>query len=457
MKLFGFDIKRSADSANTAEKSAPTATIVQSGNGSNAVPVVDASQMVDFFMNGGKYEYHKFSKPLDFYKAYCRCPILSTIVSRKTNCFTKGKINLIDKKTELIDNSQDDRIFNLIKNPNPLQTRIQFQAQLNTFQHIWGYAVGLRVRPAGVKDATSAIWLIPNQHVIIEWSGKMFYQTNKRNMIKRVQFVMPDGTRKDLPKEDIHIFTHLNGCLTDGYLPDSPLCGLEHPIDNIIQAYESSNTLSKRLGAMGILSNKGKDAAGHYEGDISSEKGELQSEYRKYGLSQDQWQIIITSANLEWQSMALPIKDLMLDEQIVSRSKEIADKLGYPKYLLAIGDDGTFSNVKEARIFLYEETIVGEAEHFVAQLNEFIVPEGSNYRLEVDFSHVAVLQADAEKKAKAEKTNEQKLEIRYRNDIITRNQWLEAIGEDTITGGDVYKSEWDMSLKENQNNGQEEE
>jgi hypothetical protein len=115
-----------------------------------------------------------------------------------------------------------------------------------------------------------------------------------------------------------------------------------------VAAYEARNVLITRKGALGILSNQTRDAAGS-KPLKEGEKKEVQEDFQKYGLGKDQYQVIITNANLKWQPMTFSTKDLMLMEELEDSTRAIADNLDYPMYLLGFKEGSTFSNVGEQR------------------------------------------------------------------------------------------------------------
>ena len=64
-----------------------------------------------------------------------------------------------------------------------------------------------------------------------------------------------------------------------------------------------------------------------------------------------------------------------------------------------------------------------------------------NYKVVVDFSHVTCLQDDAAKKAQALNYTTQAVTQLYDDGHITRNQLLNELGQEPISGGDDYISE----------------
>ena len=218
----------------------------------------------------------------------------------------------------------------------------------------------------------------------------------------------------------------------------SRLIALQDPISNIIAAYEARNVLITRKGALGILSNNSKDAAGAIPlKDI--EKKDLQDEFKRYGLAKDQYQVIITSASLQWQSMTFPTKELMLFEEIEDDVRQIADNYEYPMYLLGFKAGSTFSNVGEAKKSLYQDAIIPEAESIYLAFTNFFNTEKYGFSFQVFYDHLEILQKSEKDKAEAFKIKNEGYKIAYEMKILTREEWRTGIDYDpTKFNGETF-------------------
>lgn len=432
MKLFGLNITRT----------------------NKAVPLTATSDTyTEFFqLFGGRVNYSSYNSSTSLIKAFKECPQLHTIIGRKAKCFTDGKIEVLNASSNNYVQGRYRDYEKLIANPNPLQTDIQFRIQLYTQIHVFGYAFVLKANRSYGFDGidTLSLWVLPSELLEFEFVDNITFTDKSR--IKSI-YLTYGGKKTPLNINDLILFTHLDAYNDSAYpLPLSPFIGLEYPIQNIIKSYESAGTLIQYRGALGILSNDSKDGVSHVP-MLPDEKSEIQKQYRRYGLTKDQWQLIITTASLRWQPMSMPVKDLMLNEEIKYRSMEIADKFGYPSYLLSTSDNGTFNNVSEARKSLYESTIIPEANLYIQQLAAGIIRKEDNVKFQIDFSHVPALQQDEEKNARATYALSKALEVQWKNNIITRNQYLESLGIDTIgKDGDLYYYEFNQKYHSNEQN-----
>lgn len=67
---------------------------------------------------------------------------------------------------------------------------------------------------------------------------------------------------------------------------------------------------------------------------------------------------LLLEGGLEWKEMSINPKDMDFIESKNSASREIALAFGVPPQLLGINGDNTYSNMQEARLALWEETLI---------------------------------------------------------------------------------------------------
>jgi hypothetical protein len=112
---------------------------------------------------------------------------------------------------------------------------------------------------------------------------------------------------------------------------------------------------------------------------------------------------------------------------------DIALCFGVPSQLVGVPDAQTYANVAEARLALYEETIIPHIKLIESDLNEWLVPQFDE-RLELTFDTESI-PALAERKRKTYEN----IVSAVNAGIMTRNEAREVIGLNPIDGGDdVY-------------------
>ncbi len=67
---------------------------------------------------------------------------------------------------------------------------------------------------------------------------------------------------------------------------------------------------------------------------------------------------LLLEGGLGWQEMSINPKDMDFIESENSAAREIALAFGVPPQLLGINGDNTYSNMQEARLALWEETLI---------------------------------------------------------------------------------------------------
>lgn len=360
--------------------------------------------------------------------AYFSCAPVNGIINRKARAFANAKWWLLDKDGNEAKGTLATSIQNLITKPNPLQTWGQLCTQAKVYEQIFGECFIFAITPVGfnTKEKVKTLWVLPNWMLKVKYSGKLYMQSDIAEIIEGYELTTASGTPTPLERDSVIHIKDTNQNLVDTHLGQSRLTSLQDPVSNIIAAYEARNTLITKKGALGILSNTSKDAAGTIPLK-PGEKEDVQEEFKKYGLSKEQWQVIVTNANLKWQSMTFPTRDLMLFEEIQDDVRQIADNYDYPMYLLGFKEGSTFNNVSEAKKSLYQDTIIPESEGFAEALNRFFGTTEKGIRLTVFFDHLDVFQQSEREKAEAFKVKNEGFKIAYELGIVTLQEWRVGI------------------------------
>lgn len=142
---------------------------------------------------------------------------------------------------------------------------------------------------------------------------------------------------------------------------------------------------------------------------------------------------LLLEGDFDWREMGLSPKDMDFLQQRNMAAKDIALCFGVPSQLIGIPDSQTYANVQEARLALYEETIIPLAKRIQSDLNEWLSPTyGDDIYIEYDFEAVPAM---VERRRRIYENVTQAV----REGIISRNEARERLGLEPITGGDdVY-------------------
>lgn len=400
-----------------------------------------------FFGNNGIDLHFNYTGHKSAIEAMNSCPPVSSVITKKVQAHINGITKIENSKGSDANSPEAKKLKALLKNPNPLQTWKQFEAQTMFYVNLFGYTMILPIKPYGFSniDAT-ALWNIPPFMIDIKETKELFFN-NPKGIIGKI-ILTYKGIRTELNPEDIVIIEDFVPSFDSLVIPESRLKAVSLPINNIIGAYESRGHLINNRGARGILSPE-IDQMGTIA-LMPSDKEALQNDFAKYGLKKNQWQVIITNAALKWQQMGWATKDLMLFEEIADDTAKICDALAYPFKLLG-SEASTNLNASDAKHYkkmLYEDTIIPEANNLYEQLNQLFGLEALNLVLRKDYSHLGIMQDDINQSSQTYYRLNQSAQMMFLMDMITQNQYRKIIstvkvfGEIPITDdGDVKYSD----------------
>jgi Phage portal protein len=369
-------------------------------------------------------------------KSYKTCPPLNAIINDLSTSFSNGKITAVNAKT-LKPLINANRFENIIKYPNPLQSMRQFMTQVDALVTMYGYCAVLKDTLIGSEDIltesnVNQMWILPNQFLEITTNDKYLYSNSIADMIDKIEFKV--GNKKvTINKQDVYFFTDLTTSIDDLIFPTSRLTALKYPINNIIKNFESQGVIIESRGALGILSNV--NAGNNNIVPLSpDEKSELQNDYKSsYGLRKGASQIIITNANLQFQKLSLPIKELMLLELLESDIKSLCYALSFPFNLTPYGAETTFDNQERAEKRLYNNTIIPKANNFIEQLNDCLGMDSTNVKYNIDYSHLPCMQDNKKEEAEVHKIKIEAFVKQFVSNLITYDAVLKELKQDNTS------------------------
>lgn len=387
-----------------------------------------------FFEFNGKTLYFNLNNEDDYRKAYLACAPLKAVVNRRASMFVNGKYSVMNgEKAARGDVAR--KTLDLLGRPNILQTGRQFKAQQDIYIDLFGYCPVLKISPVGMPDTIKGMWNLPPWLFDVEFTGNWYNQTDKKGIYKSF-YLNWGGERRTLDMDAIFlVLDNSIGTDNDGNLlmPDSRVKTLEYDISNDVASKHAGNTIITKKGAIGILSNN--PGSGQYAPlKVGAEKEQIQRDFKRYGLTGQEFQVIITDASLNWQSMSFPVKDLMLFEMMTASMAGICNGMGMYAYLMnpINGQGTTFNNLNEAKKSQYQDFIIPDDEARTEQLSENIIPTDTGFTLKTDFSHVEVLQESQQAKAVTMKAQTDAYQSQYDLGLMTRNDILEAQGKPRV-------------------------
>ncbi len=354
-------------------------------------------------------------------------PEVNAILNKRATAKSNVKIQVVSKRTL---EPMENNLSRLLSSPNWFQDQKEFINQSSLFRDLYGneylyLMFGIGLKPENTKVLTS---LHPKFMKIDYKSQTRYYNETEIPEELRYIYTLGDDKGEFSADQIIHNndnrvkFSNQNGEMLKG---QTKLEGLSMPINNIIGAYEARGVLIRNRGALGILSNAGKDAIGSTLELDSTEKERLQSEYARYGVGEEQFQIIITSMALQWQQMGVDIEKLKLFEEVREDYIKIAESFNYPPELLAKeGSPNLFGdNKKQSRKAWYEDSIIPEVQEWLESLNKKFNTRSKPYTIIGTFDHLPFMQEDIKEKATTFTLVVNGLSRAYQDGAITLEQY----------------------------------
>lgn len=101
---------------------------------------------------------------------------------------------------------------------------------------------------------------------------------------------------------------------------------------------------------------------------------------------------LLLEGGLEWKEMSMTPKDMDFVQAKNSSARDIALAFGVPPQLLGIPGDNTYSNLQEARLALWEQTVIPLVQRTIDSFNNWLIPFfGSGLELSPDTDSITAL------------------------------------------------------------------
>ena len=327
-------------------------------------------------------------------KDFSEVPEVMAAINWKARAFSNMQLRVESRKTgEIL--GGNNRVAKLIIKPNYFQSQKQFLYQTKLFHEIFGNEFIRGSRPIGMSyKSVYGLFTLPYGNIKLKTPrGTVFFN---RSEMPEVEIIYRNDSR-DIPlvyADIIHLTENAANLGSEDFLLGrSQISGLQAPIKNLRASYEARNVLIENRGALGILTNAATDQSGSVPMK-TSEKEDLQKQFKKYGLSKKQYQFILTSLNLKWQQIAVDTDKLKLFEEATEDQIKILDAFGLTKDLFSSIKSATFSNKLEAKKQAYQDTIIPESEIWIDALNRYFKTENESYHIVGTFGHLPVFQTD---------------------------------------------------------------
>lgn len=426
------------------------------------IPADSDGSVINIDGSNVKAKWIGLGTPMMQYWAYKNCSPLGAVIDKLAEADTNGILKITTDDGVHVKNPRKvpvlSRVIDLFAKPNHFQTWEEFNSEQVIIAKKHGYCI---VLPLGGNplDKTLSKYMFNISPLYVRPvinDDFDYFDPSKGSPIKGFEGTL-FNKRFFLPFEDIIIikdgFVNKHES-SGGYLPLSKIEGLDFFVSNICAAMEADNVLLKKKGPLGVFSHDPKpDMAGWLPLD-NKDKLELQRDLKRYGMTIGQLQYIISKTPLKWNPMSFNVRDLMTKETIRQAIDGICDRFGYPAELMS-GKNATYENRDSAEKYLYQNNIIPFSIRRMAVYTKFF--DLGRYKLNLDYSHLPVLQEDSLKAGQASEAEAKALLIEWQAGMLTWNQWQQKRGRDTVSGMDIFYPEWysKFGKKLNQSNAKD--
>jgi hypothetical protein len=348
---------------------------------------------------------HAYKIPLnnrtDFVKAYLAIPQLNFIINSLATNWSRGKFRLHKiqtngKKVEIF----QDPLIDFLKNPNPLQTGVEWMQQFYAYYNIDGNGYNyagvssnlLSVQGVSARNMQS-IWALPSQYIDIILNRKNIYSATEKREIIKVYRLNWNGWIDFLPESIMHQNKiTLDYANTLNIISDSPIKPLEKPLSNIHQSYLARGI--NLTEGKGIIASSPKAAKGELNVPLTNKEIlENNERFEQYGLQPGMHRIWHLTSAMDFSKIGWSLQELQIPEGIEDDTGTIANQFQFP-YELIQKKNSKFNDKKLATQALFDAKIIPDSMTFIQQLNGWIKLAEQRKELSYDFSDLPELQQD---------------------------------------------------------------
>jgi len=355
-------------------------------------------------------DYNKFAD-----EAYTK----NVVAFRSINLISQsasGVCWILSKDEEII---KSHPILNILSKPNPSCLGTELIEAISSYRMISGNAFILAVKPDGVEPKELFI-LRPDRVSIIP--GKNGLPVSYKYAIgKEVRTFPVDRItgRSDI----LHI---------KNFHPLDDIYGMSQiePAAYSIDQHNNSAVWNQALLQNGakpsgaLVVKMANDGSGGVLSDEQFNRIRNQVDEQYSGAS-NAGRPLLLEGGLEWKEMSLSPKDMDFIQSKHSSARDIALAFGVPPQLLGIPGDNTYSNLVEARLALWEQTILPLLDSITNALNNWLTPAfGKGLKLDYDKDKISALSPRRENVWNRVKDA----------DFMTDNEKREAVGMKALEG-----------------------
>jgi hypothetical protein len=393
----------------------------------------------------GKYK--QINNDDDILWAYANVPTIQAIVDKKADLVAKAILKEYTKDGDEIP-FEKSPVLQVFANPHPLYNSQEFiktmVKQWVLFKKVYVYK-GFRM-PATISKGDTLLVLPANKVKEIYKENVDIKET--KEFIDHYEFTYSSeqGKETTITFAPFEIMSIKDTSITrDLFSVDDRYKTFELASNILLSAYRVRNRLQTKNGGFGIFSSALTKGEMDSVPELEQEDIEkLQKDLRKYGNSDDQYNDIVTSLPLKYQSTSHPIKDMDLETAVKTAKTDLCDILNFPIFSLNNAENPTYNNAEVYDRKLYTDSIIPIWNLFESEFNN---QKWTSNVLKYDYSNIEAMQSDRNAEVETMQNNDNVWRARFDSGEITFNEKLIGMGLKEIENGNYYKK-----TNENTNN-----
>ena len=323
----------------------------------------------------------------------------------------------------------DHPLLDLLQRPNPTCSQFEYFRMVYSYLLLAGNSYLLKIgeenqaprelhtlRPDRIQIKTSDSYYPESYNLVINGKTKAIYpvdQMNGQSEVKHIKTFHP----------------------LDDYLGLSPVMPSAGDIDqhNLTNRH-NTHLLVNGARPSGAVVYKPKDEVGAMTTLTDSQREQLRQDLQsRFTGTENSGRTMILEGDFDYKEMGLSPKEMDFSNMKNLSARDIALTFGVPAQLVGIPDAQTYANMAEARLALYEETIIPLLRHIESDLNEWLVPSyGDDLYLMYNVDDIPAI-------TERRRMVTDNILRAVNEGVLTRNEARERLNLEPISGGDeVY-------------------
>ena len=321
---------------------------------------------------------------------------------------------------------EEHPLKDLLMRPNPLQSYSEFFNSLYGYILLSGNAYILKV--GGEIGAPKELHQLRPDRIQIK--GGM------STIPDRYEYVMNGQVRNTFKVDQVNGYSELKHIKLwnplDDYYGLSPMSAAAVEVDQFnMSSKHNVNLLQNGARPSGAIIFKPQDDAGFAVNLTESQRQQLLTDMNnRFAGTKNAGRPMLLEGDFDWKEMGMSPKDMDFANLKHMSATDIALCFGVPSQLVGVPDSQTYANVAEARLALYEETIIPHLRKVASDLNEWLVPMfDDRISLEFDIDSIPAL-------SERVKRTYENVTSAVREGIMTRNEARQQLNLEPVDGAD---------------------